>query len=84
MSVELDYFTILKIGKKAVKKAQEDSLKRGISNVYSKNGVIYFQRPNGEITTQIPPEYMKVLTKDELEFLKVKDGKINIKDKNEF
>ena len=65
----LDISTILKIGNRAVKKAQEESLKNGISNVYSKNGVIYFQRPNGEITTEIPPEYMAVLSEEELKIL---------------
>jgi hypothetical protein len=65
----LDISTILKIGNRAVKKAQEESLKNGISNVYSKNGVIYFQRPNGEITTEIPPEYMAILSEEELKIL---------------
>jgi len=70
----LDISTILKIGNRAVKKAQEESLKNGISNVYSKNGVIYFQRPNGEITTEIPPEYMAILSEEELKILGFYDG----------
>ena len=47
---------ILKIATKAVKQAQKDSLAQGIANVYSKNGVIYFQLPDGTITMQNPFE----------------------------
>ena len=42
---------ILKIGNRAVKKAQEENLKKGIPNVYCINGKIIFELPNGEITT---------------------------------
>lgn len=48
---------ILKIGKKSVREAQKESLKMGIANVYSKNGRIYFQLPNGTITDEMPREY---------------------------
>ena len=41
---------ILKVASKAVKEAQRKSLENGVANVYSKNGNIYFQLPNGEIT----------------------------------
>ncbi|NQY75171.1 MAG: hypothetical protein HRT90_10515 [Candidatus Margulisbacteria bacterium] len=50
---ELAYF-IQRIGNEAVKKAQESNLKKGAPNVYSKNGVIYYQLPNLEITTKDP------------------------------
>ncbi|HIS37671.1 TPA: hypothetical protein IAC10_13785 [Candidatus Scatousia excrementigallinarum] len=43
---------LLKIGNRAIKKAQENNRKKGISNVYSINGKIVFQLPNGDITTQ--------------------------------
>ena len=43
---------ILKIGNRAVKKAQENNLKNGIPNVYCINGKIIYELPNGEIRTQ--------------------------------
>ena len=51
---------ILKIGNKAVKDAQKESLGKGIANVYSKNKQLFFQLPNGEITQEIPKEYLDV------------------------
>jgi hypothetical protein len=50
---------ILKSGNYAVKKAQENSLKKGIPNVYSKNGRLYYELPNGEITSKIPQLYLE-------------------------
>ena len=43
---------ILKIGNRAVKKAQENNRKNGIPNVYFINGKMIFELPNGELTTQ--------------------------------
>lgn len=54
LSLEMD---ILKVASKAVKEAQRKSLKNGIANVYSKNGQIYFQLPDGTITQEMPKEY---------------------------
>ena len=51
---------ILKIGNKAVKDAQKESLKKGIANVYSKNRQLFFQLPNGEITQKMPKEYLDI------------------------
>lgn len=48
---------ITKIGNDAVRKAQQNSLKNGIANVYSKNNVIYFQLPDGTITQDVPADY---------------------------
>ncbi len=48
---------IIKVGKKAVKDAQKDSLEKGIANVYSKNKQLFFQLPNGTITQNIPKQY---------------------------
>lgn len=45
---------ITKIGNRAVRKVQEENRKRGIANVYAKQGHIYYQLPNGEITTRKP------------------------------
>ena len=44
------------IGNQAVKEAQIKSLENGIPNVYSKNGVLYFQLPDGTITMDNPFE----------------------------
>ncbi len=43
---------LLKLGNRAIKKAQENNRKNGIPNVYCINGKIIFELPNGEITTQ--------------------------------
>ena len=45
---------ILRIGNLAVREAQEESLKMGVPNVYSKNGTLYFQLPDLSITTENP------------------------------
>lgn len=47
---------IQKIGNDAVRLAQRKSLENGIPNSYSKNGVIYFQLPDGTITMDNPFE----------------------------
>ena len=51
---------ILKVASKAVKEAQRKSLENGVANVYSKNGQIYFQLPDGTITQETPKEYKMV------------------------
>jgi len=43
---------ITKIGNRAVHKAQEENRKLGIPNVYAKRGQIYYQLPDGRITTE--------------------------------
>ena len=58
---------ILKIGNKAVKDAQKESLEKGIANVYSKNKQLFFQLPNGEITQEIPKEYLDIQPIDDSE-----------------
>ena len=44
------------IGNDAVREAQRKNLENGIPNVYSKNGVLYFQLPDGTITMDNPFE----------------------------
>ena len=44
----------LRIGNRAVKRAQEENRKKGIPNVYSYNGHIYYELPNGELTKENP------------------------------
>ena len=43
-----------RIGNSAVKRVQEENKKRGIPNVYSRNGKIYYELPNGELTFKNP------------------------------
>jgi len=50
----IDENIIQKIANKAVREAQKKSLQNGIPNVYSKDGVLYFQMPNGKITMENP------------------------------
>jgi hypothetical protein len=54
MKNKIDKKTIQAIANDAVREAQRKSLKNGIANVYSKNGVIYFQLPDGTITMKNP------------------------------
>lgn len=44
-----ELFEFIKIGNRAVKKAQEHNWKRGLPNVYSKNKKIYFEFPDKTI-----------------------------------
>jgi hypothetical protein len=48
--------TIQQIGNDAVRIAQKKNLENGIPNVYTKNGVMYFQLPDGTITMDNPFE----------------------------
>jgi len=41
-----EFLERLKIGNRAVKKAQELNWKKGLPNVYSKNKIIYFEYPD--------------------------------------
>ena len=50
---------ITKIGNRAVRKVQEENRKLGIPNVYAKGGHIYYQLPDGTITTDKPKELAK-------------------------
>ena len=53
-------FDIITIGNRAVKKAQKESLEKGIPVVYCKNGNFYFELPDGTITTEVPDIYKDV------------------------
>jgi hypothetical protein len=44
------------IGNSAVRAAQEESRRLGVPNVYSLNGKLFFELPNGEITDKDPFE----------------------------
>lgn len=43
---------LLKLGNRAIKKAQENNRKKGIPNVYCINGKMIFELPSGELTTE--------------------------------
>ncbi len=45
---------MLRIGNRAVKRAQEENRKKGIPNVYDINGHRYYELPNGELTKEDP------------------------------
>ena len=53
---EITQDMIQQIANNAMREAQENSLKNGIPNAYSKNGVLYFQLPDGTITMENPFE----------------------------
>lgn len=42
---EDDFFEFLKIGNRAVKKAQKQNWEKGLPNVYSKDKKLYFEYP---------------------------------------
>lgn len=43
-----------RIGNRAVRKAQEESRRLGVPNVYSHNGTFYYELPDGSLTTVDP------------------------------
>ena len=43
-----------RMGNSAVRVAQEESRRMGVPNVYSINGIIYYELPNGELSRQDP------------------------------
>jgi hypothetical protein len=45
---------MLRIGNTAVKKAQQRNREAGIPNVYSHNGQLYYELPNGKLTFEDP------------------------------
>jgi hypothetical protein len=49
----------LRIARQAVSDAQEESRRLGVPNVYSINGRIYYELPNGELSLNdpwVPPQ----------------------------
>ncbi len=45
---------LVRVGRRAVAKAQEENRRRGVPNVYSINDVLYYELPSGELTTVDP------------------------------
>ena len=56
--MEKKYYELLlkvtKIGARAIKKAQEENRRNGLPSVYSKNKKIYYELPDGTMTTKRP------------------------------
>ena len=50
---------LLQIANRAAKRAQEENRKKGIPNVYDFNGHLYYELPNGELTTEDPYPLLK-------------------------
>ena len=47
---------VARIGNRAVRRAQEESRRLGVPNVYSINGILYYELPNGELSRKDPYE----------------------------
>ena len=48
---------IMRMFRTAVRKAREESRRLGVPNVYSFNGQIYYELPNGDIVRELPKEF---------------------------
>ena len=45
---------VVRIGNDAVRAAQEESRRLGVPNVYSINGILYYELPSGELSRTDP------------------------------
>lgn len=54
IDIHKEALEFLRIGNRAVKRAQEENRKKGIPNVYDFNGHRYYELPNGELTKEDP------------------------------
>ena len=54
-----------RIGNRAVRKAQEESRRLGVPNVYEINGTIYYERPDGTLSTSDTYEEWQALRRGE-------------------
>ena len=52
------------IGNRAVRKAQEESRCFGVPNVYTINGIVHYERPDGTLTTEDPYEEWQQFIKE--------------------
>ncbi|MDQ3063482.1 MAG: hypothetical protein M3R14_11585 [Acidobacteriota bacterium] len=50
---------IIRIGNRAVRQAQEENHRLGLPNIYSRNGKIIYEMPNGEIVVKEISENQK-------------------------
>lgn len=49
-----DAFDIVEIGNDAIETVKRENKEKGIPIVFSKDGVIYYELPDGKITTESP------------------------------
>ena len=54
----LELRQVLRIANQAASKARAENLKYGIPRIFSRKGILYYELPNGKITTQ-QPEVLK-------------------------
>jgi hypothetical protein len=47
---------LMRIANRAVRAAQEENRRRGIPNVFSINGILYYELPNGDLSRTDPYE----------------------------
>jgi hypothetical protein len=47
---------VVRIGNEAVRAAQEESRRLGVPNVYSIDGILWYELPNGELSRNDPYE----------------------------
>jgi hypothetical protein len=52
MYVKVD--EMIRIGNRAVHRAQAENRKKGVPNVYSINGILYYELPSGELSRTDP------------------------------
>jgi len=45
---------LTRVGNRAVREAQEENRRRGIPNVYSINGILYWELPDGTLSRTDP------------------------------
>jgi len=57
-SLYLELRQVLRIANQAASKARAENLKYGIPRIFSRKGTLYYELPNGKITTQ-QPEILK-------------------------
>lgn len=53
-SIYIEMRDIIRIGNKAIMNAKAENKRLGIPEVFSKNGILYYLLPNGEITKERP------------------------------
>jgi hypothetical protein len=56
LSLYQDAFEIQEIGNEAVERVLRENKEKDIPIVFSKNGIIYYELSNGQITTESPFE----------------------------
>ena len=53
-------FLIMRIGSKALREAHKENHRLGLPNIFSRNGKVYFEYPNGTITQEAPDCFKQI------------------------